>query len=136
MGDWDLDYKSTNMADDQYDFGKLTLKRRDRYCEYMRHSNPYKFQAARRRKGNLYKSKQSSTGTDNDLNKCDVEELIPEGSQAQPFVCMAMLLNFFLQKQTELLDFANSNTFEQFVKDAVACSDSFSEKFPPLHSEK
>ena len=100
MGDWDLDYKSTNMADDQYDFVKLTLKRRDRYWEYMRHSNPYKFQAARRRKGNLYKSKQSSTGTHNDLNKCDVEELIPEGSQAQPFVCMAMLLNFFSQKQT------------------------------------
>lgn len=66
----------------------------------MRHSNPYKFQAARRRKGNLYKSKQSSTGTHNDLNKFDVEELIPEGSQAQPFVCMAMLLNFFSQKQT------------------------------------
>ena len=88
------------MADDQYDLGKLTQKRRDRYCECMRHSNPYKFQAARRRKGNLYKSKQSSTGTRNDLNKCDVEELIPEGSQAQPFVCMAMLLNFFSQKQT------------------------------------
>ena len=91
MGDWD--YKSTNMADDQYDFGKLTLKQRDRYCEYMRHSNPYKFQAARRQKGNLYKSKQSSTGTHNDLIKCDVEELIPEGSQAQPFVCMADCLH-------------------------------------------
>lgn len=36
----------------------------------------------------------------------------------------------------ELLDFANSNLFEQFVKDADACSDFFSEKFPPLHSEK
>ena len=36
----------------------------------------------------------------------------------------------------ELLDFANSNTFEQFVKDTDACSDFFSEKFPPLHSEK
>ena len=36
----------------------------------------------------------------------------------------------------ELLDFVNSNTFEQFVKDAYACSDFFSEKFPPLHSEK
>ena len=54
----------------------------------MRHSNPYKFQAARRRKDNLYKSKQSSTGTRNDLNKCDVEELIPEGSQAQYVFCM------------------------------------------------
>ena len=40
------------------------------------------FPATRRRKGNLYKLKQSSTGTRNDLNKCDVEELIPEGSQA------------------------------------------------------
>ena len=36
----------------------------------------------------------------------------------------------------ELLDFANSHTFEQFVKDTDACSDFFSEKFPPLHSEK
>ena len=36
----------------------------------------------------------------------------------------------------EQLDFANSNTFEQFVKDTDACSDFFSEKFPPLHSEK
>ena len=36
----------------------------------------------------------------------------------------------------ELLDFANSNTIEQFVKDTDACSDFFSEKFPPLHSEK
>ena len=36
----------------------------------------------------------------------------------------------------ELLDFANSNTFEQFVKDTDACSDFFREKFPPLHSEK
>ena len=34
----------------------------------------------------------------------------------------------------ELLDFANSNTFEQFVKDRDVCSDFFSEKFPPLHS--
>ena len=87
MGDWDLEYKSTNMADDR-DFGKLTQKRRDRYCKYMRHSNPYKFPAARRQKDNLYKSKQSSTGTRNDLNKCDVEELIPEGSQAQYVFCM------------------------------------------------
>ena len=30
----------------------------------------------------------------------------------------------------EQLDFANSNTFEQFVKDTDACSDFFSEKFP------
>ena len=36
----------------------------------------------------------------------------------------------------ELLDFANSNTFEQFDKDTDACSDFFSEKFLPLHSEK
>ena len=35
----------------------------------------------------------------------------------------------------EVLDFANSNTFEQFVKDTDACSDFLSEKFPPLHSE-
>ena len=31
----------------------------------------------------------------------------------------------------ELLDFA-----ERFVKDADACSDFFSEKLPPVHSEK
>ena len=80
--DWDLDYKLTNMADDKGDCGKVTQKRRGRYREYMRYSNPYKFPAARRRKGNLYKLKQSSTGTRNDLNKCDVEELIPEQPQA------------------------------------------------------
>ena len=79
---------------------KANTKMKRLLLQIHEHSNPYKFQAARRRKGNLYKSKQSSTGTHNDLNKFAVEELIPEGSQAQPFVCMAMLLNFFSQKQT------------------------------------
>ena len=41
-----------------------------------------------------------------------------------------------LLDEFELLDFANSNTFEQFGKDTDACSDFFSEKFPSLHSEK
>ena len=63
---------------------KVARKQRGRYREYMRHSNPYKFPAARRRKGNLYKAKQSSTGTRNDLNKCDVEEMIPDTRHAQP----------------------------------------------------
>jgi len=44
IGDWDLDYKSTNMADDKDDFGKVTQKQRGRYREYMRCSNPYKLQ--------------------------------------------------------------------------------------------
>ena len=82
--DWGLDYNPTNMADDKDDCGKVTQKRRGRYHEYMRYSNPYKFPAARRRKGNLYKWKQSSTGTRNDLKQCNVEELIPEQPQAQP----------------------------------------------------
>ena len=76
----------TNMADDTDDCGKVTQKRRGHYREYMRYSNPYKFPAARRRKGNLYKSKQSSTGTCNNLKQCNVEELIPKqtSTQAQP----------------------------------------------------
>ena len=141
------------MADDQDDYGKLTQKRRGRYREYMRHSNPYTFAAARRRKGNLYKSKRSSTGTRNDLNKCDVEELIPEEPQAQPLdLCShGDVSELFLSQtnnmmpgeaysylghednsrisldESELLDFADSNTFEIFVKDEDAYSDFFSD---------
>lgn len=81
MRDRELDFKSTNMADDGE---KVARKQRGRYREHMRHSNPYKFPAATRRKGNLYKAKQLSTGTRNDLNKCDVEEMIPDTRHAQP----------------------------------------------------
>lgn len=160
--DWDLDYNPTNMADDKDDCGKVTQKRRGRYREYMRYSNPYKFPAARRRKGNLYKSKQSTTGTRNDLKQCDVEELILEQPQAQPLCSHDDVAELFLAEtnntmlgeacsyfqvkdmdsssefaledednsrisgdEFELLDFADFNTFEQFVEDEDACSDFF-----------
>ena len=166
--DWGVDFNPTNMADDKDDCGKVTQKRRGRYREYMHYSNPYKFPAARRRKGNLYKWKQSSTGTRNDLKQCDVEELIPEqphpeqpqvqpcshGDVAELFlaetnsmmlgeVCsylqvkdMDSSCEFALEDEDnsrisgdefDLLDFADSNTFEQFVKDEDACSDFFSD---------
>ena len=132
------------MADDQDDCGKLTHKPRGRYSKYMRHSNLYKFAAARRRKGNLYKSKQSSTGTCNDLNKCDVKDMIP--AQAQPLCMHGDDSELFLSEtnsmmpgeacsyledvdnltisveEFKLLDFTDSNTFEKFVKDEDACS--------------
>ena len=101
--DWDLDYKLTNMADDKDDCGKVTQKRRGRYREYMRSSNPYKFPAARRRKCNIYKLKQSSTGTRNDLNKCDVEELIPEQPQAQPLYAHGDVAELFLAETNSLM---------------------------------
>lgn len=160
MRDRELDFKSTNMADDGE---KVARKQRGRYREYMCHSNPYKFPAARRRKGNLYKAKQSSTGTRNDLNKCDVEEMIPDTRHAQP-LCTgdpaeifeaetnSMILGedcsyfqvqdmedsstFGLEEENnsrisgdefELFDSADTNTFEQFVKDEDACSDIFSD---------
>ena len=74
------------MADEKADddCGKITRKQRGRYRRYMRYSNPYRFPAARRRKGNQYRSKQPSTGTRNDLKQSDVKELIPEQPQAQP----------------------------------------------------
>ena len=58
----------------------ITRKRRGRYREYMRHSNPYKFPAARRRKGNFQKAKQSPAVTRNGFNKCesDVQEVFCE----------------------------------------------------------
>ena len=59
---------------------ELTRKRRGRYREYMRHSNPYIFPAARRRKRNLQKVKKPSNVTHNGFNKCesDVEEVFCE----------------------------------------------------------
>ena len=154
------------MADDTDDCGKVTQKRRGHYREYMRYSNPYKFPAARRRKGNLYKSKQSSTGTCNNLKQCNVEELIPKqtSTQAQPLCSHGDVAELFFAEtnstmlgeasnylqvkdidsssefaledednsrisgdEFELLDFADSNTFEQFVKDEDACSEFFSD---------
>ena len=58
----------------------ITRKLRGRYREYMRHSNPYKFPAARRRKGNFQKAKQSPAVTRNGFNKCesDVQEVFCE----------------------------------------------------------
>ena len=135
------------MADDGE---KVARKQRGRYREYMRHSNPYKFPAARRRKGNLYKAKQSSTGTRNDLNKCDVEEMIPDkyskaetnsmilGEDCSYFEVQDMedSSTFGLEEENnsrisgdefELFDSADTNTFEQFVKDEDACSDIFSD---------
>ena len=44
-----------NMAD-----GAGTQKRRGRYKEYMRHSNPYKFPAARRRKSGRINVRKTS----------------------------------------------------------------------------
>ena len=67
-----------NMADETE--LTITRKRRGRYREYMRHSNPYKFPAARRRKGNFQKAKQSPAVTRNGFNKCesDVQEVFCE----------------------------------------------------------
>ena len=59
---------------------ELIRKRRGRYREYMRHSNPCIFPAARRQKGNLQKVKKSSNVTHNGFNKCesDVQKVLCE----------------------------------------------------------
>ena len=56
-----------NMADET----ELTQKRRGRYVAYLRHSNPYIFPAASRRKQNLQKVNKSSNVTHNGFNKCE-----------------------------------------------------------------
>ena len=65
-----------NMADET----TRIIKRRGRYREYMRHSNPYKFPAARSRKGNLQKANQPPAVTRNGFNRCesDVQEMLCE----------------------------------------------------------
>ena len=127
----------------------------------MRHSKPYKFRAARRRKGNLNKAQAIINWYTK--NKCDVEEMIHDTPHAQP-LCTGDATELFLAEtnsmipgeacrylqvqdmedsstfgledednsrisgdEFELLDSADTNSFEQFVKDEDACSDIFSD---------
>ena len=101
--DWALDYKATNMADEKDDCGKVTQKQRGRSREYMRYSNPYRFPAARRQKGNQYKSKQPSTGTCNDLKQSDVEELIPEQPHVHPLCSHGDVAELFLAETNRMM---------------------------------
>ena len=59
---------------------ELTQKRRGRSREYVCHSKPYIFPAARRRKRNLQKVKKSSNVTHSGFNKCesDIQEVFCE----------------------------------------------------------
>ena len=134
------------MADD----GK---KRRGRYKEYMRHHNPYKFKparlAARRRSGRINSLKAdknlcptiSQSGNndqefddrgmcDNSIFYCDVNSSESSGEQMHDTLettdsQLEEILDVSLSG-SELLDFTNTS-YERFVTEGYACSQTFSE---------
>ena len=87
----------------------------------MRYSNPYKFPVARRRKGNLYKSKQSSTASWTDLIKFDVQELIPEQPKAQPLCSDGDVAELFLAETKSVMPGESCSNLQ--VKDMDSSSE-------------
>lgn len=141
------------MADENLPKGK----RRGRYREYMRHFNPYKFPAARRRRKAVQKANRLPAVAGNNFNKCesDVKEVSCEQPGELHFTVNSVEhvraetntspgeeFNYEqIQEmddssdeddlglsEDELLNFArDDNTYERFIKDDDACSDCFSD---------
>ena len=100
----------------------------------MRHSNPYKFPATRRRKGNFQKAKQSPAVTRNGFNKCesDVQEVFCE--QPRELRCTAVDTVELLQVEKTYTSPGEVCSYEQ-IQDMDDSSDSELEDKDDLLSE-